>query len=90
MEKPYLLFHGGKYYPRGGWKDLKGRYATAEEAFDASEVLLDGGSGDDWCHVIDARTGEAVSGTEIDLWLLNRNAAALAAPPATDPCREER
>lgn len=30
--KPYLVFGGDFYYPRGGWDDLKGEFDSLEEA----------------------------------------------------------
>jgi len=52
MER-YLLFAFSQYYPRGGFHDLVGSYATKEEAL---EVWGDGI--DDWGHIVDFNTGE--------------------------------
>lgn len=51
----YLLFAGDDYYPRGGAFDLKGGFATLEEAIaahDPSEFNYDGG----WANVLSAES----------------------------------
>ena len=35
MMDRYLLFAGDRYYPLGGWEDLKGEYPSVEKAKDA-------------------------------------------------------
>lgn len=46
----YLLFAGDHYYPKGGAKDLRGRFATIDDAIaahDPHQYKYDGG----WAHI---------------------------------------
>jgi hypothetical protein len=45
-----LLFAGDDYYPRGGWNDYKGSYATFVEASAAGRAML--GKSMDWYHIV--------------------------------------
>lgn len=59
IEKPYLLFAGHSYYPSGGMRDYKGKFATEADAREFVTEHNKGASyGDtfDWHHVTDVRT----------------------------------
>lgn len=59
MNKPFILFVGGFYYPAGGWRDLGGQFETLEEAKEKGVNALN--EGNDWWHVVDVRTSEIVA-----------------------------
>lgn len=67
--KRYLLFAGDAHYPNGGWMDLRGAFATAQEAEAEGRRQhdrRDGGGEDDgpwadWWHVVDLQTLRAVA-----------------------------
>lgn len=48
----FLLFAGDQYYPLGGWKDLKGVFATLELAQEAASKIQ---SQYDWWHISDGQ-----------------------------------
>lgn len=54
----YLLFAGDDYYPRGGWEDFQGAFAS----FGAAELALSGEEGAKWAHV--AHDGKIVAAWE--------------------------
>lgn len=63
--KPYALFSGWSYYPRGGWDDFFATFDTPQEAHAHAVGVL----GHDWHHVVDltdgnrvGKNGEIVSG----------------------------
>jgi hypothetical protein len=64
-EFPYLLFVGDRYYPNGGWLDLAGRFATADEARARAGFIRSGRHSlerdDFWWHVVDLDSGEIVA-----------------------------
>jgi len=57
MDKPFHLFGGDAYYPRGGWNDHLGSYATLDEC---KNEIIDNNEALDWAHVVDMRTMEMV------------------------------
>ncbi len=59
--KRYLLFAGDTYYPSGGWQDFIGSFDTKEGADAQGRIELS--NGHNWYHVIDAQTGERVTGS---------------------------
>jgi hypothetical protein len=52
----YLLFSGNQFYPGGGWDDLRGEFATFEEAREKADKL-----DDDWFHIVDLLRREKIS-----------------------------
>lgn len=60
--KRYLLFAGDTYYPRGGFRDLRGDYDTLEEARTAAEAgePMIAESGFDWWHIFDTETKQVI------------------------------
>jgi len=51
----FLLFFGDTYYPRGGWGDYKGSFATKESALEFLSTQHY-----DWYHIVSG--GEIVGG----------------------------
>ena len=60
----FLAFAGADYYPNGGWSDLLGAFATADEASAACRAKLAEESRWDWWHVVDLQTMAIVGGAE--------------------------
>ena len=60
--KRYWLFAGDTYYPRGGFRDLRGEYDTLEAAVEAAQngesMIVE--TGYDWWHVFDSETQDVV------------------------------
>jgi hypothetical protein len=61
----YALFAGDRYYPRGGWDDMRGRFGTATEAcHQAARIraaLHELERDDSWWHVVDLEAGVVVA-----------------------------
>jgi hypothetical protein len=49
----FLLFAGHSYYPRGGWNDFIGSFASVE---DAKTHMLNSEERYDWWHVVSNET----------------------------------
>lgn len=60
----FLAFAGSDYYPNGGWSDLLGAFATADEAAAACRAELAESGRRDWWHVVDLQTMAIVDGAE--------------------------
>lgn len=60
MEKPFALFGGNDWIPGGGMDDLRGIYATLQEAVSHGDLLLPSDSRN-WYHVADLRTMQIVA-----------------------------
>jgi hypothetical protein len=72
-ERPFLLFGGDIFYASGGWHDLRGRFATLDDARAALtnpavweketppryQEAFDPDSYQ-WYHIVDMRTGQVV------------------------------
>lgn len=55
----FMAFAGGTCYPRGGWDDLVGTFATFDEAKAAIEAHeFDTCSGSPWAQIVDTETGD--------------------------------
>lgn len=50
----FAVFAGEYYYPRGGWDDFQGTYATLEDAVSVGRQWQ-------WHHVVDLSTGSVVA-----------------------------
>jgi 3-methyladenine DNA glycosylase AlkD len=75
MDKPFVVFSGQRYYPRGGWEDAISFHSTLEEAVAAAEarnLVRDEDYGEpdgletwetyaDWWHVVDMRSQTVVA-----------------------------
>jgi hypothetical protein len=61
--KRYLLFSGDTYYPSGGWQDFVDSFDTQEEA--DARGRIERSNGHDWYHVVDAQTGNRVTGAGV-------------------------
>ena len=64
--KRYMLFHGDRYYPLGGWDDFVGSYDSiddAKSALDQNDTKSPSGG---WAHITDMETLEKVSEADID------------------------
>ena len=55
IQNKYILFAGSNYYPLGGFDDLKGRFATVEDAKKHAQR-----AGYDWYHIVDAESLEII------------------------------
>lgn len=67
----YLLFAGWNYYPRGGFKDLKGIFDTLEEAQKGRDEYYKSegckvGSDDSYCwyHIVDSESNKTIEESE--------------------------
>ena len=69
--KRYLAFAGDTYYPSGGWRDFRGDFNLAGEAY--AEVGYEGDSSG-WWQIVDTKTGQIVQQDEES----ERDAQALA------------
>lgn len=49
--KRYLLFHGGTYYPLGGWRDFVASFDSVEEAEKAANEAWH-----EWFQIVDTGT----------------------------------
>lgn len=56
--KRFLVFAGDRYYPDGGWNDMRQSFDKLEDA--VAQGYIDGGDNDGWWHVVDMITGEKV------------------------------
>lgn len=52
--RPFFLFCGITYYPRGGFADFSSAHATLEEAIQAAESVFKDAS-TEWAEVVDVR-----------------------------------
>lgn len=54
--KRFVVFHGAKYYPNGGWEDFLGSTDTRQEALELL-LLSDDYDGYGWWQIVDTHTG---------------------------------
>jgi len=56
--KPFLLFAGETYYPKGGMNDFKGDFDSVLETQELFNKNYNNGKYDswDWCQVVDSST----------------------------------
>lgn len=53
--KQFLLFGGERYYPRGGWSDLQGKFDDFDLAKTAAELAFNPKDGR-WWQIVDLET----------------------------------
>lgn len=60
--KRFLLFHGARWYPQGGWEDFQGDFDDYHEAHRAMVLLRESideyGRKNDWAQIVDTSINE--------------------------------